>query len=335
MAQGDAAPAARAGRGRPLIVVPDDYDDVYGASPAFAALRERADVAIYTTPHDSLDDLVARLRDAEVVVANRERIPLRAEIFDRLPALRLVAQTGSRGAHLDLAAAEARGIVVAGTVGTASATSTAELTIGLMLAALRRIPAGDAGVRAGGWPRTVGREASGLRLGIVGLGRIGGRVARVAGALGMEVLAWSPSLTSERAGAAGALARPLDDLLREADVVTLHLRLAPETRGLLDRDTLALLKPSALVVNTARGALLDEAALVEMLQAGRLWGAALDVFAQEPLPTGHPLRALPNVVLSPHVGWIAERAYAEFIAGVVETIVAYLDGRPVPYPLTS
>lgn len=149
MGQGDATPAARDGGGRPRIVVPDDYDDVYGASPAFAVLRARADVAISTTPHASLDDLIARLRDAEIVVANRERIPLRAETFDRLPALRLVAQTGSRGAHLDLAAAAARGIAVAGTVGTASATSTAELTIGLMLAALRRIPAGDAGVRAG------------------------------------------------------------------------------------------------------------------------------------------------------------------------------------------
>ncbi|HEX5502640.1 MAG TPA: D-2-hydroxyacid dehydrogenase family protein [Thermomicrobiales bacterium] len=335
MGQADAAPAARAGRSRPRIVVPDDYDDVYGASPAFAALRARADVAIYTTPHASLDELVARLRDAEIVVANRERIPLRAETFARLPALRLVAQTGSRGAHLDLAAAQARGIVVAGTVGTASATSTAELTIGLMLAALRRIPAGDAGVRAGRWPQSVGREASGLRLGVVGLGRIGGRVARVAGALGMDVLAWSPSLTPERARAAGATYAPLDALLREADVVTLHLRLTPEMRGLLDRDKLALLRPSALLVNTARGALVDEAALVAMLQAGRLWGAALDVYAVEPLPPDHPLRALPNVALSPHVGWIAERAYAEFIAGVVETIAAYLDGRPVPHPLTS
>jgi phosphoglycerate dehydrogenase-like enzyme len=313
------------------IVVPDDYNDVYGAAPALAALRERAEARVYTTPWGSLDELVERLRDAEIVVANRERIPLRAELFDRLPRLELVAQTGGGGGHLDLEAATERGILVAGTPG--SAQSTAELTVGLMVAAMRRIPYGDAELRAGRWSQVVGRELGGKRLGVIGLGRIGGQVARVCQALGMSVGAWGPTLTPERALAAGAEYRPLEELLGEADVVTVHLRLSPTSRGLLDRAKLALMKPSALFVNTARAALVDEAALVEMLRDGRLWGAALDVFSVEPLPPDHPLLGLPNVVLTPHVGWVSEGSYALFLEGVVENILAYLDGRPVPRPL--
>ena len=214
-----------------------------------------------------------------------------------------------------------------------SADSTAELAIGLMLAALRRIPRGDAELSAGRWSQFVGREVRGKQLGVLGLGRIGGRVARVAQALGMVVCAWGPTLTPARAAAAGVAYRPLDALLAGSDVVTIHLRLSPESRGLLDRSKLALLKPTALLVNTARAAIVDEAALVERLRDGRLWGAALDVYGEEPPPPGHPLLALPNVVLSPHVGWVAEGAYAEFIADVVATIEAYLDGRPLPHPL--
>jgi phosphoglycerate dehydrogenase-like enzyme len=313
------------------IVVPDDYNDVYGAAPALAALRERAEVRVYTTRWGSLDELVERLRDAEIVVANRERIPLRAELFDRLPRLELVAQTGGGGGHLDLGAATERGILVAGTPG--SAQSTAELTVGLMVAAMRRIPYGDAELRAGRWSQVVGRELGGKRLGVIGLGRIGGQVARVCQALGMSVGAWGPTLTPERALAAGAEYRPLEELLGEADVVTVHLRLSPTSRGLLDRAKLALMRPSALFVNTARAALVDEAALVEMLRDGRLWGAALDVFSVEPLPPDYPLLGLPNVVLTPHVGWVSEGSYALFLEGVVENILAYLDGRPVPRPL--
>ena len=313
------------------IAIPDDYDDVYATAPAVGRLRERAEVAIWTTPHASLDELVERIGRAEIVVANRERLPLRAELFDRLPALGLVAQTGMGGGHLDLAAATERGILVAGSGGTS--TSTAELTIGLMIAAMRRIPFGDAEIRAGRWPRWVGRDLLGKRLGVIGLGKIGGQVARVAQALGMVVSAWGPTLTPERALAAGVEYRSLDELLAEADVVTIHLRLSPTSRGLLDAAKLALMKPSALLVNTARGAIVDEATLARMLREGRLWGAALDVFQEEPLPPGHPLVGLPNVVLTPHLGWVSERTYGEFIEGVVENILAYLDGRPVPRPL--
>ncbi len=313
---------------RPRLVVPDDYNDVYASAPAFAPLRERCDVRTFTEPHRSLDELVERIDGAEVVVANRERLPLRAPLFDRLPKLRLVAQTGMGGGHLDLAAATDRGILVAGTGG--SGESTAELTIGLMVAAMRRIPYGDAELRAGRWSQFVGRELAGRRLGIIGLGRIGGQVARVGAALGMAVSAWGPTLTPERALAAGVEYRALDDLLAEADVLSVHLRLVPETRGLLTREKLARLRPSALFVNTARAALVDEAALVEMLRDGRLWGAALDVFAEEPLPPDHPLIGLPNVVLTPHVGSATRRTREAMTRVLVDNLLAVEAGEAPP-----
>jgi phosphoglycerate dehydrogenase-like enzyme len=319
------------------LVVPDDHNDVYGASPDFGRLRERCEVTIYTAPHRSLDEVVERIKHAEIVVANRERTPLRAEVLDRAPRLRLIAQTGMRGAHLDVPAATERGILIAGTGGARStpsarfpAASTVELTVGLMIAAARRIPFGDAEVRAGRWSQFVGRELAGRKLGIVGLGRIGSRVARICQAIGMEVSAWSPNLTPERAAASGVTARSLDELIGEVDVLSIHLQLTPMSRGLIDRERLARLKPSALLVNTARGPIVDEEALVEMLREGRLWGAALDVFSREPLPPGHPLLTLPNVVLTPHVGWVAQDSYEAFIEGVVENVEAYLDGRPIP-----
>jgi phosphoglycerate dehydrogenase-like enzyme len=316
---------------RMRVVVPDDYNDVYATAPAMVRLRERADVTISTTMPRSLDEWVDRMAGAAIVVANRERIPLGAPLFDRLPQLEMIAQTGGGGAHLDLAAATARGILVTGTKGASA--STAELTVALMLAAMRRIPYGDAELRAGHWSQFVGRELAGKRLGVVGLGRIGSQVARVCAAFGMDVRGWSPTLTDERAAAADAQRQDLDALLAESDVVTVHLRLTAESRGTLNRERLALLKPSALFVNTARAALLDEGALVEMLQRGQLWGAALDVYSEEPLPPNHPLLALPNVVLTPHIGWVAEESYRVFIEDVVENILAYLDGRAVPLPV--
>ena len=313
------------------IVVPDDYNDVYASAPAVERLRARAAVTICTTMPASLDEWVERLKNATIVVANRERIPLKAPLLARLPKLEMIAQTAGGGSHLDLAAATERGILVTGTSGASA--STAELTIGLRLAAMRRIPFGDAELRAGRWSQFVGRELAGKRLGIVGLGRIGSQVARVCAAIGMDVRGWSPSLTEERAAAVGARRQDLDTLLAESDVVTVHLRLTPASRGILTREKLSLMKPSALFVNTARAALMDEGALVEMLQSRRLWSAALDVYAEEPLPAGHPLLSLPNVVLTPHVGWIADDSYRVFIEGVVENILAYLDNRPVPFPL--
>ena len=304
------------------LVVPDDYNDAYGSSELFGSLRERCDIAIYTTPFTSVDEAVERIKDAEIVVANRERTPLGAAVLDRLPKLKLIAQTGARGAHLDIPAATERGIVIAGTAGSknvrsagVNAASTVEITIGLMIAASRRIPDGDVQMRTGRWAGFIGRELAGRKLGVVGLGRIGGRVAEIAKAIGMDVLAWSPNMTPERAAAAGVTAMDLDDLLRESDVVSVHLTLSPMSRGIISRERLALMKPDALL---------------ERLQTGKLWGAALDVYGEEPLPPGHPITKLSNVVLTPHVGWVAEDSYVSFFEGIVENVTAYLDGRPIP-----
>lgn len=319
------------------LVIADDYNDRYAASPVVSQLKDRCDITIHTGMIRSVDDVVERISGAEIIVANRERTTLSAEVFDRVPTLRFIAQTGMRGAHLDLAAATKRGILIAGTGGSTAAlsapyaaASTVELTIGLMLAAARRIPFGDSEVRAGRWTQFVGRELAGRTLGVVGLGRIGERVAQIAQAIGMDVLAWSPNLTPERAAAASVTAMDLDELIRTADVLSIHLLLTPMSRGLINRERLAQMKPSALLVNTARGPIVDEAALLEMLQAGKLWGAALDVFGQEPLPQHHPLFSLPNVVLTPHVGWVAEDSYMAFYEGIVENVTAYLDGQPIP-----
>jgi phosphoglycerate dehydrogenase-like enzyme len=319
------------------LVIADDYNDMYAASPVITQLRGRCEITVYTEMIRSVDDVVARIGGAEIVVANRERTPLNAEVFQHVPTLRLIAQTGMRGAHLDLPAATQHGILVAGTGGSQTApsskfgaASTVEMTIGLMLAAARRIPYGDAEVRAGRWSQFVGQELAGRKLGIVGFGRIGSRVGKIAQAIGMDVLAWSPNMTPERAAAAGVTACSLDELMSEADVVSVHLQLTSMSRGLINRERLALMKSSALLVNTARGPIVDEAALLEMLQDGRLAGAALDVFGQEPLPAGHPLFSLPNVVLTPHVGWVAQDSYVAFFEGIVENVTAYLDGRPIP-----
>jgi D-3-phosphoglycerate dehydrogenase len=319
------------------LVVPDDYNDAYGSSEIFGRLRERCDITIYTTPFANVDEAVERIQDAEIVVANRERTPLGAAVLDRLPKLRLIAQTGARGAHLDIPAATERGIVIAGTGGSknvrsagVNAAATVELTIGLMIAASRRIPDGDTQMRTGRWAGFIGRELAGRKLGVVGLGRIGSRVAEIAKAIGMDVLAWSPNMTPERAAAAGVTAMDLDALLRESDVVSVHLTLSPMSRGIISRERLAMMKPDALLVNTARGPIVDEDALLEALQTGKLWGAALDVYGEEPLPPGHPITRLPNVVLTPHVGWAAQDGYISFFEGIYENVTAYLDGKPIP-----
>ena len=319
------------------LVVPDDINDVYGSSPVFGRLRERCDITIHTTFPTSNEIAAQRIADAEIVVANRERTPLNAAVLAQAPKLRLIAQTGMRGAHLDVPFATERGILIAGTAGSKNvrsagfnAASTVELTIGLMLAAGRRIPYGDAELRQGRWSQFVGRELAGRKLGIVGHGRIGARVGEIAKAIGMEILAWSPNMTPERAAAAGVRAMELDALLAEADVVSVHLQLTPMSRGLISRERLAKMKPDALLVNTARGPIVDEDALTEMLQSGRLWGAALDVYGQEPLPETHPLFSLPNVVLTPHVGWVSEDSFVGYFEHLVENIEAYLDGRPIP-----
>jgi phosphoglycerate dehydrogenase-like enzyme len=307
------------------VGVLNDIHGVYAASAGMARLRERATVDIFTQPEIP----ISALADYDGLIANRERTRFPRAVLEQLPKLRIIAQTGNHVYHIDMQAARERGVVVAKATGGFSR-GAAELTIGLMIAVVRGLAANDAAMRAGGWPSPLGRVLHGKTLGIVGLGHVGRYVARLAGAFGMRVLAWGPSLTGEAAVAAQAELRPLDDLLAESDVVSVHATLSPASRGLLDAARLARMKPSAYLVNTARGPIVDEAALVEALRSGRLAGAALDVYDTEPLPADHPLRHLDNVVLSPHVGWPTDEAYAGFAEAAADVLLAYLDGRDFP-----
>ena len=307
---------------RPRVVVLDDWQDGFGPA-ALAQVRERADVTIYRDHAATLDELARRLDGAVAVVLMRERTAFGADVFARAPSLRLLIQTGGGLAHVDQAAAEAHGVRLTTTGGPDY--PVVELTIGLLIGLLRRIPWADRALRAGEWPGYVGDDCHGKTLGILGFGRIGSGVARVATALGMPVVAWGPTLSDERAAAGGATRLELDDVLRRADVLSIHLRLSPQSRGLLSAERLALLRPSAYLINTARGAIVDEAALAEMLESGRLAGAALDVFGQEPLPVDHPLRRLDNVVLTPHIGWPSAGNYAFWARRAEEQLLAFLD----------
>jgi phosphoglycerate dehydrogenase-like enzyme len=262
-------------------------------------------------------------------VANRERTLFTRALFERLPHLRILAQTGNHAYHIDFAAARECGVIVAKASGGFS-TGAAELTIGLAIAVMRHVPLGDSAVKAGLWPTPLGHELCGKTLGIVGLGHVGRHVARIANAIGMRVLAWSRRSDRAAAAAVGAEPAELDELLRAADVISVHATLGEQTRGLIDARRLGLMKPSAYLINTARGPIVDEAALVDALAQGRIAGAALDVFDTEPLPAGHPLASLPNVVLTPHLGWPTDRKYEQFAEAAADVLLAYLDGRDVP-----
>jgi phosphoglycerate dehydrogenase-like enzyme len=296
------------------IAILDDIHAAYGGTPGVARLRRRAEVVIFERKQT-----VERLRDFDALVANRERTRFTRELLGALPALRIIAQTGNHAYHVDLAAAAERGVVVARATGGFSY-GAAELAIALALALMRQIPAADAATKRGEWrtPRT--RVLHNKTLGIVGLGHVGRHVATLAGAFGMQVQSWSRN----------APPAALDALLESSDVVSIHATLSEQTRGLIDARRLALMKPTAYLVNTARGAIVDEAALVSVLKEGRIAGAGLDVFAEEPLPAGHPLAQLPNVVLTPHLGWPTDEAYERFADAAADVILAWLDGQDVP-----
>lgn len=303
----------------------DDYQGEALDHPAWARLAGRVSIDHYRDTLADPDALAARLAPYAILVLIRERTRLPASLIARLPALEMIALTGRNSGHVDVAAATARRIVVTETEG--SGASAPELTMGLILATVRRIPQEDRALREGRWQTSIGIDLAGKTLGIVGLGRIGRRIAAFGTLLGMRVLAWGPTLTAERAAASAAAYVPLETLLAESDVVTLHLRLSDTTRGLLTARHLALMKPTAYLVNTARGPLVDEAALVAVLRDRRIAGAALDVYDVEPLAKDHPLLALDNVVLTPHVGYVTREAYRVFFEQVVESVEAHLDGK--------
>lgn len=308
------------------VVVLDDWQDVARAHGPWERLDDRCTVRFLHRHISDVDALVAELVDAEVVVAMRERTPFPAEVLARLPHLKLLVTTGMGNASIDLAATAAQGITVSGT--SMYAPPTAELTWGLILTSIKHIPFEHQAVGDGQWQTTVGGDLAGKRLGVIGLGRLGSRVSRVGLAFEMDVVAWSHNLTDERAAEVGATHVPLDELLATSDVVTLHVRLSDRTRGLLGARELALMKPGALLVNTSRGPLVDEAGLLAALHEGRI-RAAVDVYAEEPLPAGHPLRSAPGLIHTPHLGYVTAQTYDRFFPEIVEDIEAYLEGTPV------
>jgi phosphoglycerate dehydrogenase-like enzyme len=309
------------------IIVLDDYQGVALQMADWSRLQAQGRVDVCGDHVDGSDELVERLAPYDAVVLMRERTPLPAAVIDRLPRLRLVVTTGRRNPVIDLDACRRRGIVVCNTGSPAG--STVEHTWALLLALCRHLVEEAGNVRAGRWQSTIGRDLSGQTLGVLGLGRIGAQVARVGRAFGMDVLAWSRSLTPGRAAEAGAVAAPLDEVLAGSDVVTVHLVLSEETRGLVGAREIGLMRPGALLVNTSRGPIVDTAALVDALEGGHLGGAALDVFDTEPLPADDPLRRAPRLLATPHLGYVTERVYRTFYGEAVEDIEAFLAGAPI------
>lgn len=311
------------------IAVLDDYQRVALAYADWRRIQADHEVVVFDRNLATPDEAAEALADFDVICLMRERMAVPAALIERLPRLKLICVTGPHNRTLDLAAAAARGIVVSATRNAATQHATAELTWALILAAARGLAQEAATLRAGGWQETVGTTLHGRTLGVLGLGRIGATVAGLGKAFGMPVIAWSPNLTAERAALEGVRLVGREALFAESDVLSLHLVLSERTRALVGADDLARMKPDSILVNTARGPLIDEAALVAALTARRIGMAGLDVFDLEPLPANHPLRTLPNVVATPHLGYVTRETYAVFFPDTVENIEAFAAGAPI------
>jgi phosphoglycerate dehydrogenase-like enzyme len=309
------------------VAVLDDYQAVARELGPWAELGDQIELEVFHDHVAEPDALVERLAAFEVIVAMRERTRFPRELLERLPSLRLLVSTGMGTAHIDLAATRELGITVSGTRG--SGRGAAELTWALILALARHVVEEDTAIRDGGWQLTVGADLADATLGIVGLGRIGTQVAAIGQAFGMRVIAWSQNLDAHAAAALGVEPVDKETLFRSADVLTIHVQLSERTRGLISARDLALLRPSALVVNTSRGPIIDEAALVDALRSGRIGGAGLDVFDVEPLVLDHPLRSMPRTILTPHIGYVTQRGYRAFFGDAVEDIAGFLAGAPL------
>ena len=310
------------------IAVLDDYQGVALQMADWSGLPSDCQAQVFRDHLSDRDALVERLRAFEVVTCMRERTPFPRDLLERLPGLRLLVTTGMRNAAIDLEAATELGILVCGTAGGPDSPP-AELTWGLILALVRHISREDADVRRGHWGTTLGMSLEGKVLGVLGLGRLGGKVATVGVAFGMAVIAWSQNMTAERAAQYGATLVTKDELFARSDIVTIHVQLSARTRGLVSARELGLMKPTAYLINTARGPIVNETALVHALQAHTIAGAGLDVFDQEPLPPGHPFLALDNTLLVPHIGYVTEAQYRVRYRETVENVAAYLRGEPL------
>jgi phosphoglycerate dehydrogenase-like enzyme len=305
----------------------DDYQGVALDMADWSPLKGRADIVVERKAFANEDEAAHALAESEIVTAMRERTPFPRSLVERLPKLKLLITTGMRNASFDLAALRDHGVTVCGTEG--GGLDTAELTWGLILGAARRIAEDHRSMREGLWQTRIGNRVEGKTLGILGLGRLGSAVARVGLAFNMRVIAWSQNLTSERAAAVGVERVEKQTLLRESDILTVHVVLSPRSRGLIGRDDIALMKKTAILVNTSRGPIVDIDAVIEALQARRLGYAAFDVYDREPLPADHPLRRTPNVLLTPHIGYVTEENYRSSFPQIVENVAAFLDGNPI------
>jgi phosphoglycerate dehydrogenase-like enzyme len=316
----------RVGSTTPIAIL-DDYQGVALGMADWSLLEGRAHIVVFQDHISDATELVSRLSQFEVICVLRERTPLPRPILERLPKLKLIASVTMRNASIDMVAAKELGVTVCGTGSPSQGAPV--LTWTLILAMLRNLPAELASVRNGRWQVSLGGDLKGHTLGVLGLGKIGSLVASVGRAFGMNVIAWSQNLTPEVANERGARLVSKEDLFRNSDILTLHMVLSDRSRGIVGARELALMKPSAYLINTSRGLLVDEQSLIEVLRRCKIAGAALDVYGVEPLPADHPFRSLGNVMATPHIGFVTRDTYKTFYRETVENIIAWLDGRPI------
>jgi phosphoglycerate dehydrogenase-like enzyme len=309
------------------LAILDDYQGVARALGPWERLPDGLRIEVFRDTVSDPDALAERLRPFDALVIMRERTPFPRALIERLPNIRLLVTTGMRNRSVDVAACAEAGVTVCGTPGFGN--PTVDLTWGLILSLARRIPEQERALREGRWQVALGTGLEGKTLGVLGLGNLGARVARVGAALGMRLVAWSPNLTDARAAEVGATKVDKAALMAEADVLTLHVVLSDRSRGIVGADDIARMKPGAVIVNTSRGPLIDQPALVAALKEGRIAGAGLDVYDQEPLPPEHPILSAPNTVLTPHLGYVTEENYRVYFQGAVEAVEGYLKGNPV------
>src|SRR6516164_1529155 len=306
----------------------DDYQNVALKLADWGKVKDRVEIKVFQEHLGGPEKVIAALQGFQVVIAMRERTAFPKKVLDALPDLKLLITTGMRNASIDTEAAKARGISVCGTGTFGNPTS--GVAIGLMLELTRRIGFENARLHAGApWQTTIGLDPEGMTLGVLGLGKLGTRTANIAKAFGMKVIAWSQNLTAERCKEAGVDYVSKEELFRQSDFITIHVVLSQRTRGLVGANELGLMKPSAYLINTSRGPIIEEAALIAALREGKIAGAGLDVFDVEPLPLDHPLRKMENVVITPHLGYVSEQNYRRYFAEAAENIRAFLDGKPV------
>jgi len=310
------------------VAVLDDYFNKALELADWSPLEGRTDITVFNEYLGTDEDRLAKtLGDFEIIVGMRERTGFPASLLKRLPKLKLLITTGARNASFDIAAANAQGVTVCGTGGVGSPTS--ELAVGMMIALMRDIPGQNRSMREGGWQTRPGYDLAGKTMGMLGLGKLGGAVARVANAFDMKVIAWSQNLTDERAKECNATRVEKDELFKQSDVISIHLVLSDRSRGLVGERELSLMKPTAYIVNTSRGPIIDEKALLKTMQDKRIAGAAIDVYGTEPLPKDDPFRKLNNVLLLPHLGYVTSETFAKMYTDAVADIKAFLDGSPV------